>query len=87
MSDGLDYYIIDMRSPVGNCALFWRPNNSGYTTQLEEAGLYTREEATSHRDTDVAVHKDAVAKAVVTHVRVDMLRGHADLSFRNRKAT
>jgi hypothetical protein len=83
---GADYYLIDMRSTVGNCALFWRPHGNGYTTQLEEAGLYTLEEAASHRPTDVPVHKDHVAKAAVTHVRLDRLRDitGVDLGIKDR---
>lgn len=50
------FYIQDSRQMVGNCMLFWRPNRSGYTTDIDEAGVYTREEAYSQhksRDTDV----------------------------------
>ena len=48
------FYILDVRSVVGNCAMFWRPQGAGYTTQLEAAGLYSEEEARSHRETDIA---------------------------------
>lgn len=36
--------------------LFWRKGNSGYTTNINEAGLYTKEEAqsiNSNRSTDI----------------------------------
>lgn len=49
-------YIQDSRSYVGNCMLFWGPNRSGYTTDIDEAGVYTLEEATRQhreRETDI----------------------------------
>ncbi len=42
---GAEYYIRDMRQIIGNACLWWRPNLRGYTTDLKEAGLYTKEEA------------------------------------------
>ncbi len=69
-----DYYILDARSCVGNCALWWGPNNSGYVCNLDEAGLYTLEDALSHRPTDVPVHRDVARGCVVSHVRWDHLR-------------
>lgn len=71
------YYIQDTRDTVGNCASWWRPNSCGYTTQIEEAGLYSEEEAkkiTSHRSTDIAWPKEVVEHCAVRHVRVDHLR-------------
>ena len=68
------FYIIDTRMIVGNCALFWCPNGNGYTTQLEEAGLYSEEDANNNRDTDVAVPESMAKTCAVTHVRLDRLR-------------
>jgi hypothetical protein len=68
------YYIIDTRTIVGNCALFWCPKGNGYTTQLEEAGLFTKEETHSHRETDLAVPEAWLRQHAVSHVRVDRLR-------------
>jgi len=68
------YYIVDTRTIVGNCALFWCPDGKGYTTQLEEAGLYTKAEAMSHRPTDLPVPASLARAHGVTHVRVDRLR-------------
>ncbi|KRD71395.1 hypothetical protein [Lysobacter sp. Root96] len=39
------YYMQDSRSYVGNCPLWWNPQGHGYTTRLDEAAKYTREEA------------------------------------------
>lgn len=72
------FYILDARQIVGNCALWWCPEGKGYTCNLDEAGLYSEEDAKGHRDTDVAV-PEAMAKACsVTHVRVERLRGSLD---------
>lgn len=35
------YYIISLKhSPIGNAAVWWRPNAGGYTTRLEDAGIF-----------------------------------------------
>lgn len=77
-ADGADYYIIDTRTVVGNCALWWCPDGKGYTCNLDDAGLYTRQQAKSHRETDVAVHREVAERLVVRHVRLDHLRQNVD---------
>ena len=72
------FYILDVRTIVGNCALWWAPDGQGYTTQLEEAGLYSEEEARSHRLTDVAIPEEMARRCSVTHVRVERLRKELD---------
>lgn len=72
--EGRCFYILDARSVVGNCAVWWRPNAQGYTCNLDEAGLYTESQARSHRVTDVAVRSDVARKAAVAHVRIGHLR-------------
>mgnify|MGYP000688627538 CR=1 FL=1 len=50
------YFVQDTRSFVGNCPLWWKPNGGGYTTNLDEAGKFTREAAMKlhqNRDTDL----------------------------------
>jgi hypothetical protein len=74
MTDPKRFYILDTRQIVGNCALWWCPEGAGYTTQLEGAGLFSEEDAKSHRYTDVAVPEDLAKKCSVTHVRVERLR-------------
>lgn len=68
------FYIRDKRQVVGNCALWWCPNGHGYTCNLDEAGLFTEEEArdiTRNRDTDVAYRAEEVQKHAIRHVRFD----------------
>lgn len=73
------YYILDARTVVGNCAMFWCPGGKGYTCDLAEAGLYSKEEASSHRDTDVPVPQALAEGLVVRHVRLDHLRQNMDI--------
>ena len=70
------YYILDNRSVVGNCCMWWCPDGKGYTCELDQAGLYTYEEASSKRDTDVPVPQSLAEKLAVKHVRLDLLREH-----------
>lgn len=56
VGDGL-YYIQDTRGYVGNCVQWWGPERAGYTTRLDEAGKYPKDEAlrqAASRSTDVA---------------------------------
>jgi len=69
------YYIRDIRSIVGNCALWWRPDSRGYTCDLDQAGLYTEKQARSicrNRDSDVAYREEDVERAAIRHVRFDV---------------
>jgi hypothetical protein len=72
------FYILDTRTGVGNCAVFWCPNGAGYTTQLEEAGLFSEEEARSHRETDIPIPEEMAKACSVTHVRLERLREALD---------
>jgi len=73
------FYILDVRSIVGNCALWWRPNGHGYTCDLNDAGLYDEEEAKKrHRYTDVAVPEEMARACSQVHVRVERLREMLD---------
>jgi hypothetical protein len=68
------FYIQDKRQVVGNCVLWWRPNGQGYTTDLKDAGLYSKEKGRGLRDTDVLVPKELAESLAVTHVRLEALR-------------
>lgn len=69
MSD--KFYIMDTTA-TGELILWWRPNRRGYTTLLDEAGVYSAEEAEKivsiGRGTDIPCrqsHVDGVARTVV----------------------
>lgn len=81
------YYVLDVRSVVGNCAMWWCPDSQGYTCEIDKAGLYTEAECRSMRDTDIPIHRDVVQQFVIRHVRLDHLRqaGHLD-AFEKAKA-
>ena len=71
------YYIQDTRCYVGNCVLWWTPNGGGYTTEIDKAGLFSAEAAAAianNRSTDIPWPEAIVRKAVVQHVRIEMLR-------------
>jgi len=68
------FYLLDSRSCVGNCALWWRPDGKGYTCELDQAGTFTLDEARSHRSTDVPVPVSVAQHSSVRHVRWDALR-------------
>ena len=73
------YLIQDRRSYVGNDVNWWGPNSSGYTCQIDEAGLYTEDFCRRRqRSTDV-VWRAADIFPLATRV-VDVQRIHsADL--------
>ena len=74
------FYILCVeRPPVGNCALWWRPDGKGYTCNLDEAGLYTREEAFDGRARDVPVPRETAERLVIRHVRLDHLRQNMEI--------
>jgi len=79
------YYILDSRTVVGNCAMWWRPEGAGYTAELDEAGLYTKEKAGSLRHTDFLVPKELAEKLAVRHVRLDRLRYENVVAVQFRK--
>lgn len=82
----MEYYIMDTRSFAGNCVFFWRPNGGGYTCKVDEAGLFSEEEAQrihKNRGTDVPVPEDFVKKAVSLHVDIQDLRRVQDEEERN----
>jgi hypothetical protein len=59
------FYIQDARNYVGDAVVWWGPDGNGYTTDLDEAGLYEEERARSiekSRDTDKAIPEE-VARA------------------------
>jgi hypothetical protein len=68
------FYVLDARTVVGNCAMWWCPNGQGYTCDITKAGLYTKERCASMRLSDVPIHRDVVTGLIVQHVKLDHLR-------------
>lgn len=65
------YYIQDTRSYVGNAVVWWRHQGKGYTTNIDEAGLFTRQRAAriqANRATDKAWPEEAVQSAIRRYV-------------------
>lgn len=54
------FYLQDSRSHVGDGLTFWAKDGKGYVTDLDKAELYTAEQATSHRDTDIPWPRDYI---------------------------
>lgn len=51
-----EFYLQDSRSYVGNDMLFWAKDGKGYTTDLRNAHLYTKQQALKRhesRETDI----------------------------------
>lgn len=70
------FYIRDTRQTVGNSALWWGRNGSGYVTELDRAGLFSRSDAlriAANRSTDVPYAKSDVEAIAALHVRVEAL--------------
>jgi hypothetical protein len=63
----LERFLILQRERVGDLALWWRPDRRGYTTNVDEAGRYTEEEALSIqaiRGGDIPVPESFLRKCV-----------------------
>ncbi len=70
------FYVRDSRSYVGNCVLWWAKGRSGYTTHLDEAHVFTEEEAAAaqrNRETDVAMPVRAARAAASMQVDAQRL--------------
>lgn len=62
--------------PIGNSRVWWRPRSCGYTTDLDDAGRYTEEQARriveGARGNEVAWPVELVETAASRHVRSDL---------------
>lgn len=54
------FYLQDSRNHVGDGLQFWAKDGKGYVTDLDRAELFTKEQACSHRDTDLPWPKDYI---------------------------
>jgi hypothetical protein len=84
-------YYIRTEGYSGNSLLWWRPNSQGYTTDLNKAGRYTKEEAESickSSKSEVAYECDKVdnhPEAVFRTVHASYLQyKDADINFRKK---
>ena len=69
------YYIQDSRAHCGNSMMFWRKGSQGYTQCIDEAEVFTADEAIRQmieRRTDVPWPKDYIDSISSRHV--DMQR-------------
>ncbi|HYX36787.1 MAG TPA: hypothetical protein VE954_27075 [Oligoflexus sp.] len=70
-------FLIQCRESSGNYLLWWKADDKGYTFNVDEAGLYTAEEAgriCSLREIDVAWREDEVRKCAQSVVTLYDLR-------------
>lgn len=71
------FFILSIRPPFGEMCLWYRPKASGYTVDLDSAGLYTAEEVKAlHIPRDLAhqvfpVPEDVARKLAVPVVSID----------------
>ena len=81
------YYMKDIRSTADGKPLYWRKGCAGYTTKLNEAEIFTPEEASEsnrRRDTDIPVpvdiaHQRAAEAAGLTHMGWAILDKNGDI--------
>jgi len=80
------YYIRDTRSVVGNSAMWWGPNGSGYRCNLDEAGKYTKAQCELRhlRRTDVPMLVSEADAMAQRHVDVQGLNRLAAKAGRKR---
>lgn len=67
------FYLQDSRNYVGNDVLWWRKNGAGYSSDLRQAEIYTKEQAMERhnsRKSDIPWEKDYIDKK--TSPTVDM---------------
>lgn len=65
------YYLQDKRDYVGNSMLWWREGGGGYTCDIREAGVFSKEAAYSQhrcRDTDIPWPKDYIDARISHHI-------------------
>lgn len=69
------YHLLKANTQADHLALWWRPDASGYTTKLEEAGVYREQDALRYAGPDtVAVLVEHAYEQACTVVPVDSAR-------------
>lgn len=63
------YYLIDLeRSVQSKMVFYWRPNRQGYTTDLENAGVYKERDSEELVDTDINKTTIRVSKETINSI-------------------
>jgi len=74
MADRHEYYIRCTKQLVGNSVLWWRQYEAGYTCDLKQAGLFTKEFTESLDEScAVAYHKVEIEPLIEHHVSLTAL--------------
>ena len=76
-----DHYIICKERAREGSALFWKADGKGYTSDVEQAGLFTKEEA---EHTEQMTHKDNIAlnkDLLIKYFRVYNIANYTEASF------
>lgn len=77
ISGAESYVLVDLRSIVGNCVLFWRQGHQGYTCNLDEAhvfdeaGAFAQHRCRPHIDQPIPLR--VATECLVHHVRREPL--------------
>lgn len=71
-SDEELFYVQDVRSYVGNSAIFWRPEGHGYTTNLDDAMIVNKDWV--GRKTDILRSKLKIDQLSTRQVDMQKLR-------------
>jgi hypothetical protein len=77
MSDVKDHVVWHTHNFNGDCVIFWGPDESGYVTDLNKAGRYTKEHAErieKRRGQEKAVPLAVAEACIVNHVHATKLR-------------
>lgn len=92
-AESQDLFYIRTNGYSGNSLIWWRPNSRGYTTNLDEAGKYTREEAErivrgSGDETAYSVEKiDNAENGIFRTAHADYFpKSSADIQFESLKS-
>ena len=68
-------YLIFSKPRTTGVAMWWRPNAAGYTTNLDDAGRYSKEDAESHcaaAHHEIVAVEELAAYKLATRTIVDM---------------
>jgi hypothetical protein len=80
------YLILHTFTVNGDCAVWWGPDHRGYTTDIDKAGRYTKEEAdaiySNRPRLDKPILWSKVEPLIVRHVHIDKVREFAPPDLR-----